>query len=61
MEKDVNDSLLVYFKLIAAQAAAARTPRIGLTVGPIGGRPQVNVNSWTSSAPAASTQPSARS
>ncbi|MFF9762909.1 rhamnogalacturonan lyase B N-terminal domain-containing protein [Streptomyces caelestis] len=61
MWKDVNNDLLVYFKLTAAQAAAAHTLRIGLTAGYIGGRPQVSVNSWTSSVPTAPTQPATRS
>ncbi|MET8942710.1 rhamnogalacturonan lyase B N-terminal domain-containing protein [Streptomyces sp. NPDC004542] len=61
MWKDVNNDLLVYFKLTAAQAAAAHTLRIGLTATYIGGRPQVSVNSWTSSAPSAPTEPSTRS
>ncbi|WP_406174712.1 rhamnogalacturonan lyase B N-terminal domain-containing protein [Streptomyces sp. NBC_00996] len=59
--KDVNSGLLVYFKLTAAQAAAARTLRIGVTTAYANGRPQVTVNSWVSSIPSPPTQPSTRS
>ncbi|MEU4244834.1 rhamnogalacturonan lyase B N-terminal domain-containing protein [Actinoplanes sp. NPDC026619] len=50
---DINNGLIVYFKLTAAQAAAAHSLRIGITASYISGRPQVSVNSWTSAAPAA--------
>ncbi|WEO94529.1 rhamnogalacturonan lyase B N-terminal domain-containing protein [Streptomyces sp. FXJ1.172] len=59
--KDVNSGLLVYFKLTAAQAAAAHTLRIGVTTAYANGRPQVTVNGWTSPVPSAPTQPSTRS
>ncbi|MFD7132280.1 rhamnogalacturonan lyase B N-terminal domain-containing protein [Streptomyces sp. NPDC059894] len=60
--KDVNSGLLVYFKLTAAQAAAAHTLRIGVTTAYANGRPQVVVNgAWTSSIPSPPTQPSTRS
>ncbi|MFJ3669009.1 rhamnogalacturonan lyase B N-terminal domain-containing protein [Streptomyces sp. NPDC090106] len=60
--KDVNSGLLVYFKLTAAQAAAAHTLRIGVTTAYANGRPQVVVNdTWTSSIPSPPTQPSTRS
>jgi rhamnogalacturonan endolyase len=60
--KDVNSGLLVYFKLTAAQAAAAHTLRIGVTTAYAGGRPQVMVNdTWTSAVPAPPAQPSTRS
>ncbi|MFI6492135.1 rhamnogalacturonan lyase B N-terminal domain-containing protein [Streptomyces sp. NPDC050564] len=59
--KDVNSGLLVYFKLNAAQAAAAHTLRIGVTTAYANGRPQVTVNSWVSSIPSPPTQPSTRS
>ncbi|WP_327432698.1 rhamnogalacturonan lyase B N-terminal domain-containing protein [Streptomyces sp. NBC_01236] len=59
--KDVNSGLLVYFKLTAAQAAAAHTLRIGVTTAYANGRPQVTVNSWVSSIPSPPTQPSTRS
>ncbi|MCZ9336748.1 polysaccharide lyase family protein, partial [Streptomyces sp. TRM76130] len=58
---DVNSGLLVYFRLTAAQAAAAHTLRIGVTTAYANGRPQVTVNSWTSSIPSPPTQPSTRS
>ncbi|MEU4654858.1 rhamnogalacturonan lyase B N-terminal domain-containing protein [Streptomyces sp. NPDC023723] len=59
--KDVNSGLLVYFRLTAAQAAAAHTLRIGVTTAYANGRPQVSVNSWTSSIPSPPAQPSTRS
>ncbi|MET7452077.1 rhamnogalacturonan lyase B N-terminal domain-containing protein [Streptomyces sp. NPDC005574] len=60
--KDVNSGLLVYFRLTAAQAAAAHTLRIGVTTAYANGRPQVVVNdTWTSAVPAPPTQPSTRS
>ncbi|MER5374667.1 rhamnogalacturonan lyase B N-terminal domain-containing protein [Streptomyces sp. NPDC002553] len=60
--KDVNSGLLVYFKLTAAQAAAAHTLRIGVTTAYANGRPQVIVNdSWTSAIPSPPTQPNTRS
>ncbi|MGW7605862.1 rhamnogalacturonan lyase B N-terminal domain-containing protein [Streptomyces sp. NPDC054766] len=59
--KDVNSGLLVYFKLTAAQAAAAHTLRIGVTTAYANGRPQITVNSWVSSIPSPPTQPSTRS
>jgi rhamnogalacturonan endolyase len=59
--KDVNSGLLVYFKLTAAQAAAAHTLRIGVTTAYANGRPQIAVNSWTSAIPSPPTQPSTRS
>ncbi|MFJ3303658.1 rhamnogalacturonan lyase B N-terminal domain-containing protein [Streptomyces sp. NPDC086549] len=60
--KDVNSGLLVYFRLTAAQAAAAHTLRIGVTTAYANGRPQVVVNdSWTSSIPSPPAQPSTRS
>jgi rhamnogalacturonan endolyase len=59
--KDVNSGLLVYFKLTAAQAAAAHTLRIGVTTAYANGRPQVAVNDWTSAIPSPPTQPNTRS
>ncbi|WP_217236775.1 rhamnogalacturonan lyase B N-terminal domain-containing protein [Streptomyces sp. AC555_RSS877] len=59
--KDVNSGLLVYFKLTAAQAAAAHTLRIGVTTAYANGRPQVVVNAWTSAIPSPPTQPNTRS
>jgi rhamnogalacturonan endolyase len=60
--KDVNSGLLVYFKLTAAQAAAAHTLRIGVTTAYANGRPQITVNdAWTSAIPSPPTQPSTRS
>ncbi|MFF1676622.1 rhamnogalacturonan lyase B N-terminal domain-containing protein [Streptomyces sp. NPDC058256] len=57
----VNSGLLVYFKLTAAQAAAAHTLRIGVTTAYANGRPRVTVNSWVSAIPSPPTQPSTRS
>ncbi|GAB2716492.1 rhamnogalacturonan lyase B N-terminal domain-containing protein [Streptomyces bullii] len=60
--KDVNSGILVYFRLTAAQAAAAHTLRIGVTTAYADGRPQVTVNdTWTSAVPAPPTQPNTRS
>ncbi|MFJ1733853.1 rhamnogalacturonan lyase B N-terminal domain-containing protein [Streptomyces sp. NPDC088254] len=60
--KDVNSGLLVYFKLTAAQAAAAHTLRIGVTTAYANGRPQVVVNdAWASAIPSPPTQPTTRS
>ncbi|MFJ9902242.1 rhamnogalacturonan lyase B N-terminal domain-containing protein [Streptomyces sp. NPDC101152] len=59
--KDVNSGISVYFKLTAAQAAAAHTLRIGVTTAYANGRPQISVNDWTSSVPSSPGQPSTRS
>ncbi|MFG2575166.1 rhamnogalacturonan lyase B N-terminal domain-containing protein [Streptomyces sp. NPDC048481] len=60
--KDVNSGLLVYFRLTAAQAAAAHTLRIGVTTAYANGRPQVVVNdTWTSPVPSPPAQPTTRS
>lgn len=60
--KDVNSGILVYFRLTAAQAAAAHTLRIGVTTAYANGRPQVTVNdTWTSAIPSPPTQPDTRS
>ena len=61
MWKDVNDGILVYFKLTKAQAAAAHTLRVGVTDAFAGGRPRMTVNDWVSAIPTAPTQPSTRS
>jgi len=58
--KDVNNPTTVKFTLASSQLAA-RTVRIGITAAYAGGRPQIAINSWTSSAPGPSTQPSSRS
>jgi rhamnogalacturonan endolyase len=59
--KDVNGSQAIQFTLTAAQAAAAHTVRVGITIAYSGARPKISVNSWSSSNPAASSQPSTRS
>ncbi|MFJ8079909.1 rhamnogalacturonan lyase B N-terminal domain-containing protein [Streptomyces sp. NPDC096205] len=60
--KDVNSGITIYFRLTAAQAAAAHTLRIGVTTAYANGRPQVVVNDiWTSAIPSPPTQPSTRS
>ncbi|WP_405990058.1 rhamnogalacturonan lyase B N-terminal domain-containing protein [Streptomyces sp. NBC_00986] len=60
--KDVNSGIIVYFKLTAAQLAAAHTLRIGVTTAYANGRPQVVVNdTWASAVPSPPTQPSTRS
>ena len=58
--KDINNGVLVYFKLTAAQAAVAHTLRIGVTTAYINARPQVTVNDWVSAIPTPPTQPSTR-
>ncbi|MFI1568553.1 rhamnogalacturonan lyase B N-terminal domain-containing protein [Streptomyces sp. NPDC020490] len=60
--KDVNSGIVVYFRLTAAQAAAAHTLRIGVTTAYANGRPQVVVNdAWSSAVPSPPAQPSTRS
>ncbi|GAA6015373.1 hypothetical protein JCM10207_008966 [Rhodosporidiobolus poonsookiae] len=54
--KAVNDGNQVVFALSAEQAASAKTIEIGVTSSANGGRPQVTVNSYTGSAPAAPTK-----
>ncbi|KAJ1558068.1 hypothetical protein HK405_014490, partial [Cladochytrium tenue] len=54
--KDVNNGLQIQFSLTAAQAAAGRTLLIGTTLSENSGRPQVTVNTWTGTAPAAPTK-----
>ncbi|MEO7495059.1 MAG: polysaccharide lyase family protein, partial [Massilia sp.] len=58
--KDVNSPTKVTFNLTSAQVAN-HTVRIGITAAISGGRPQIQINNWTSAAPAASSQPSSRS
>ncbi|RDW77869.1 hypothetical protein BP5796_05721 [Coleophoma crateriformis] len=58
---DVNNGHLVYFRLSAAQTAAAHTVRIGITQAFANGRPRITINSWTSAIPAATSQASTRS
>jgi rhamnogalacturonan endolyase len=58
--KAINNPTTVRFTLSSSQIAA-RTVRIGITAAYAGGRPQITVNSWTSPAPAASSQPDSRS
>ncbi len=57
--KDVNGSQVVTFNLTADQVVA-HTIRVGITCAYSGARPKLSVNSWTSSNPAASTQPNTR-
>ncbi|WP_405723011.1 polysaccharide lyase family protein [Streptomyces sp. NBC_01537] len=59
--KEINQGLLVSFTLTAAQAAADRTLRVGITTAKANGRPQTTVNgTWTSAIPAAAAEPSTR-
>ncbi|MGH1555283.1 polysaccharide lyase family protein [Streptomyces sp. L7] len=53
----MNNGVLIYFKLTAAQAAAAHTLRVGVTTAYINARPQVTVNDWVSAVPTPPTQP----
>jgi rhamnogalacturonan endolyase len=55
----VNGSQAISFTLTASQLKAS-TVRIGITTAYAGGRPRITVNSWTSSMPTASSQPSTR-
>ena len=57
--KDINGSQSISFNLSAGQVAA-RTVRVGITCAYSNARPKLTVNSWTSSNPAASSQPSTR-
>ncbi|BBC37499.1 Rhamnogalacturonase B [Streptomyces graminofaciens] len=57
----VNDGVQIFFKLTAAQAAAAHTLRIGVTDAFSNGRPRVTINEWVSAVPTAPKQPSTRS
>ncbi|KAK7738395.1 hypothetical protein SLS53_006210 [Cytospora paraplurivora] len=59
--QDINNGHIIYFKLTADQLTEAHTVRIGITEAYINGRPQITVNSWTSSIPSATTQASTRS
>jgi rhamnogalacturonan endolyase len=58
--KGVNGSQAIRFTLTSAQAASARTLRVGITVAYANARPVVTANSWTSAVPAVSTQPGTR-
>jgi rhamnogalacturonan endolyase len=58
--KDKNNATKITFSLTSAQLSA-RTLRIGITAAYANGRPQVQLNSWSSATPAASTQPGSRS
>lgn len=61
--KNVNGSINVRFNLTKAKISAASTYtlRVGITAAYSNARPQVTVNGWTSSVPAASSQPNSRS
>ncbi len=54
-----NNPTKVSFNL-APNQLGARTVRIGITTAHAGGRPLIQVNNWTSPAPAASIQPDSR-
>jgi rhamnogalacturonan endolyase len=57
--QDANDPTTIKFTLTSAQIAN-HTIRIGISCAWENGRPALVINSWTSSVPAASTQPSDR-
>lgn len=61
MWSDINNGHKIYFKLTAAELAETHTVRIGITEAYISGRPQITVNNWTSTMPAATTQGKTRS
>jgi rhamnogalacturonan endolyase len=59
--KDVNGTQNIQFTLTAAQAAADRTLRVGLTCAYANARPDITVNgTWNSANASASTQPTTR-
>ncbi len=58
--KDVNDGIIIYFRMNSTQAASAHTLNIGITGNYIGGRIMPSVNSWTARTPSACTQPNNR-
>lgn len=59
--KEINQGLQISFTLTAAQVAADRTLRIGITSAKANGRPQITVNgTWTADLPAAAAEPSTR-
>ena len=58
--KDKNSGTQITFNLTSAQLAA-RTVRIGISAAYANARPQISVNGWTSTVPAASSQPDSRS
>lgn len=58
--KGVNSPTTITFNLTPEQVAN-HTLRIGLTAAYNGARPQITVNSWTTSVPASSIQPDSRS
>jgi rhamnogalacturonan endolyase len=58
--KNVNNPATAHFALTSSEITA-RTVRIGITAAYAGGRPQITVNDWTSSAPSPSSQPNSRS
>ncbi|SEL77630.1 rhamnogalacturonan endolyase [Roseateles sp. YR242] len=60
MWKDKNNGQRVTFTLTASQLLAS-TVRIGLTTSYLGARPQITVNGWSSTLPAAPSQPKTRS
>jgi rhamnogalacturonan endolyase len=55
----INNPTTIKFNLTAAQVAA-HTVKLGITTAYAGGRPKLTVNSWTSSNPAAPSEPSTR-
>lgn len=60
--RKANTPTTIRFNLNSAQAATAHILKIGITVALYNGRPYINVNNkWTSSTPAASSQPDSRS
>lgn len=61
--KSVNGSINVRFNLTKSQivASSTYTLRVGITAAYASARPQVTVNGWTSTVPAASSQPNSRS
>jgi rhamnogalacturonan endolyase len=58
--KDINNGQAITFNLTAAQAASSHVVKIGITTAYSNARPKIAVNSWSSSNPSASAQPSTR-
>lgn len=59
MFRDVNNGCKITFTLSSSQVAAHMV-RISITGANAGGRPQIQINSWTSPAPASTAQPNSR-
>lgn len=61
MWKDINSPYLVYFRLTTAQYASSFKIRIGVTEGVTGGRPAIEVNTWSAALQSQKSQADTRS